>query len=86
MSKTTLGQVDVSHSPQRKSPTSSGDSERTIAATDEEQVESQQPKPIDDPPDGGYGWVCVGCAFAINAHTWGLNSVGDFRRSMAQSC
>lgn len=29
----------------------------------------------DEPPNGGYGWVCVFCAFWINAHTWGLNSV-----------
>lgn len=29
----------------------------------------------DEPPDGGYGWVCVACVFLINAHTWGLNSV-----------
>ncbi|KAI9710989.1 MAG: hypothetical protein M1820_002427 [Bogoriella megaspora] len=28
----------------------------------------------DEPPNGGYGWVCVACAFWINAHTWGLNS------------
>lgn len=27
-----------------------------------------------EPPDGGYGWVCVGCTFFINAHTWGINS------------
>lgn len=27
------------------------------------------------PPNGGYGWVCVGCAFWINANTWGINSV-----------
>lgn len=29
----------------------------------------------DGPPDGGYGWICVGCVFLINAHTWGINSV-----------
>jgi hypothetical protein len=29
----------------------------------------------DEPPNGGYGWVCVACGFWINAHTWGLNSV-----------
>ncbi|KAL9083960.1 MAG: hypothetical protein Q9165_008303 [Trypethelium subeluteriae] len=29
---------------------------------------------LDEPPNGGYGWVCVACAFWINAHTWGLNS------------
>ncbi|KAG5359589.1 putative transporter MCH2 [Yarrowia sp. C11] len=26
------------------------------------------------PPDGGYGWVSVGCAMAINATSWGVNS------------
>lgn len=29
----------------------------------------------DQPPNGGYGWVCVACCFLINAHTWGINSV-----------
>jgi MFS family permease len=29
----------------------------------------------DEPPDGGYGWVCVIVCFMINAHTWGINSV-----------
>ena len=28
-----------------------------------------------DPPDGGYGWVCVGCNFTVNAFTWGLSAV-----------
>ncbi|KAH3953055.1 hypothetical protein HBH53_040370 [Parastagonospora nodorum] len=26
------------------------------------------------PPDGGYGWVCVGACFAINCFTWGAVS------------
>jgi hypothetical protein len=26
-------------------------------------------------PDGGYGWVVVGCIFLINAHSWGMTSV-----------
>ncbi|KAI9820476.1 MAG: hypothetical protein M1826_000913 [Phylliscum demangeonii] len=30
--------------------------------------------PTEEPPDGGYGWVCVVAVFLINAHTWGLNS------------
>jgi len=30
----------------------------------------------DIPPDGGYGWICAACVFFINAHTWGINSVG----------
>ncbi|KAG4032362.1 hypothetical protein MFRU_007g02680 [Monilinia fructicola] len=39
---------------------------------DPERVEES--KPVDVPPDGGYGWVCVACVFLINAHTWGVNS------------
>jgi len=31
-------------------------------------------KDSSEPPDGGYGWICVCCTFAINAHTWGINS------------
>ncbi len=53
---------------------SSNDSEKTIAGPDAEQPTSTS-KPIDQPPDGGYGWVCVACCFWINAHTWGINSV-----------
>ena len=26
-------------------------------------------------PDGGYGWVVVGCIFLINAHSWGMTRV-----------
>lgn len=29
----------------------------------------------DTPPDGGYGWVCVGACFTINCFTWGTVSV-----------
>ena len=24
----------------------------------------------EEPPDGGYGWICVICTFFINFHTW----------------
>jgi hypothetical protein len=27
------------------------------------------------PPDGGYGWVCVGACFTINCFTWGVVAV-----------
>lgn len=29
---------------------------------------------LEEPPDGGYGWICTLCVALINAHTWGLNS------------
>lgn len=31
----------------------------------------------DEPPNGGYGWVCVACCFWVNAHTWGINSASS---------
>ncbi|CZT05034.1 related to protein MCH2 (monocarboxylate permease homolog) [Rhynchosporium agropyri] len=35
---------------------------------------SEDQKPDDVPPDGGYGWLVVACVCLINAHTWGINS------------
>ena len=29
----------------------------------------------ENPPDGGYGWVCVGACFVLNGFTWGTVSV-----------
>lgn len=37
-------------------------------------AQSTENEAVDSPPNGGYGWVCVACCFAINAHTWGINS------------
>ena len=55
-------------------------SEKTVVPPDArpldaEQVERVEKRQVDVPPNGGYGWVCVGCVFWINAHTWGINSV-----------
>lgn len=50
-------------------------SEKTIASLDVELPSLANTVPGDVPPNGGYGWVCVACAFWINAHTWGINSV-----------
>ncbi|KAE9376812.1 MFS general substrate transporter [Stipitochalara longipes BDJ] len=55
----------------------SWDFEKTFSPLDPEQFAELQTEPHTEPetsPDGGYGWVCVGCAFLINAHTWGVNS------------
>ena len=43
------------------------------------QNSTEAAKPVDVPPDGGYGWVCVASVFIINFHTWGLNSVSPFQ-------
>ncbi|KAJ5779689.1 major facilitator superfamily domain-containing protein [Penicillium paradoxum] len=32
------------------------------------------PSHTSPPPDGGYGWVCVGACFSINCFTWGAFS------------
>lgn len=49
-------------------------SETPIAGQDIEIPRIEERKELIQPPDGGYGWVCVACTFLINAHTWGINS------------
>ncbi|KAL2043533.1 hypothetical protein N7G274_003840 [Stereocaulon virgatum] len=53
---------------------SAADSEETIADPVADQPEVEEKNTVDEPPNGGYGWVCVACCFLINAHTWGINS------------
>ncbi len=42
----------------------------------EEQNELAVPNPIQSPPDGGYGWVCLATCFTVNCFTWGVVAVG----------
>ncbi|KAL8854587.1 MAG: hypothetical protein Q9221_000622 [Calogaya cf. arnoldii] len=46
-------------------------SEKTVTAQEPEAVNNNK---LPGEPNGGYGWVNVACCFAINAHTWGINS------------
>ncbi|WRT67573.1 uncharacterized protein IL334_004545 [Kwoniella shivajii] len=52
-----------------------GSREKTTQPQGEE-GSAQPPKDgdEDDIPDGGYGWVIVGCLIAMNAVTWGINT------------
>ena len=50
------------------------DSETTSPVSGIDQPQVEKKRELDEPPDGGYGWVCVMCTFFINAHTWGINS------------
>ena len=48
--------------------------ERNIVGPSTDRPHAEEKKEPDEPPDGGYGWVCVACTFFVNAHTWGINS------------
>ena len=50
------------------------DLEITVAGPGRDLPHVEEKQEVDEPPDGGYGWVCVVCTFFINAHTWGINS------------
>lgn len=49
-------------------------SEATIGGSDVEQPRMNEKEEVQEPPNGGYGWICVAATFFINAHTWGINS------------
>ena len=70
---------EVDNGGNRADGNMSMDSEKTIEAGRTDHIAQQECKPVDVPPDGGYGWVCTACVFLINAHTWGVNSVCPIR-------
>ncbi|MCJ1258558.1 hypothetical protein MMC24_006391 [Lignoscripta atroalba] len=41
-------------------------------ATPGDPNENTEASATQDPPDGGYGWVCVAACFTINCFTWGV--------------
>ncbi len=56
-----------------------GEDDDNSRANADHEVESSAPATApsevnNEPPDGGYGWVCTVAAAAINAHSWGFNS------------
>ncbi|KAI4248125.1 MAG: hypothetical protein L6R40_001214 [Gallowayella cf. fulva] len=52
-------------------PSPAGSEKTVVAGHDSAPTEYT---PVEPPPNGGYGWVCVAACFMINGHTWGLNS------------
>jgi hypothetical protein len=72
------------HESKKVDSTMNTTSTSTTAAAEEPQQPQQPPalttippsnqQPIDVPPNGGYGWICVAAVATINGHTWGLNS------------
>ena len=63
--------LQASSNEHNTSPAASG---TAIAGPGTDQPQVEEKIEVDEPPDGGYGWVCVMCTFVINAHTWGINS------------
>ncbi|KAF4472743.1 MFS transporter (Mch2) [Fusarium albosuccineum] len=62
------------HSSDSSNPSSSTAPNEMSCATDCRASDTQSHPHLDDPPEGGYGWICVAATFLINAHTWGINS------------
>jgi hypothetical protein len=60
-----------------EAPNVANDSEKS--SLDEQLATTTQLEKVDSvadvPPDGGYGWVVVGCLLWINANSWGVNGV-----------
>lgn len=67
-------------------PNVSIDPEKIADIEGRDHTPEAETKPVDVPPDGGYGWVCVTCLFLINAHTWGVNSVSFFSDALPGCC
>ncbi|KKY13477.1 putative mfs transporter [Diplodia seriata] len=64
----------ISLPPQPDTSSEKDSSEVLDPETQPEKSAAASPQAPLPPPDGGYGWVCVGCVVLINAHTWGVNS------------
>ncbi|KAF2120662.1 major facilitator superfamily domain-containing protein [Lophiotrema nucula] len=68
------GQDEIVRSERRSHEGANGEEHRIESERRDDEVEPEVEKAVDEPPDGGYGWVCVACLFVMNGHTWGLNS------------
>jgi hypothetical protein len=57
--------------PAEKVPSTSEDTKATTTVSD---IEAKEDSPVDELPNGGYGWVIVVCLLGLNACTWGVNT------------
>lgn len=46
-----------------------------MQSVDAANFQSQSREDVEEPPNGGYGWVCVAACWIFNAFTWGGVSV-----------
>ncbi|KAK3672205.1 hypothetical protein LTR78_007958 [Recurvomyces mirabilis] len=48
------------------------ETQNTLSELDGQIEDAAAPLPTDDPPDGGYGWICVLAVALINGFSWGI--------------
>lgn len=64
-------QLDSKHTTATQPTGSEGES---LTIEEKTTNSSVVPDEVDEPPNGGYGWICAVAVAVMNAHSWGFNS------------